>query len=124
MTQVADLAPLHVPQALTVVDAARDLLPGVPHVACFDTVFHSGLTAAAREYAVPADWRHTYGLRRYGFHGLSYAWALARTAELLGHRPEQLHLVMVHLGVAAPLARSATGAVSTRRWASRLWRGW
>ncbi|MFB8106455.1 acetate/propionate family kinase [Streptomyces sp. NPDC056007] len=98
LTQVADLAPLHVPQALTVVDAARDLLPGVPHVACFDTVFHSGLTAAAREYAVPADWRHTYGLRRYGFHGLSYAWALARTSELLGRGPEQLHLVMVHLG--------------------------
>ena len=98
LARVADLAPLHVPQALTVVDAARDLLPGVPHVACFDTVFHAGLPVAAREYAVPADWRDTYGLRRYGFHGLSYAWALARTAELLGRRPEQLHLVMVHLG--------------------------
>ncbi|MFF2303347.1 acetate/propionate family kinase [Streptomyces sp. NPDC058128] len=98
LDRVARLAPLHVPQALTVLDAARDLLPGVPHVVCFDTVFHSGLPAAAREYAVPAGWREAYGLRRYGFHGLSYAWALARTAELLGRRPEQLHVVMVHLG--------------------------
>ncbi|MCQ4205551.1 acetate/propionate family kinase [Streptomyces longispororuber] len=98
LDRVADLAPLHVPQALTVLDAARDLLPDVPHVVCFDTVFHSGLPACAREYAVPARWREAYGLRRYGFHGLSYAWALARTAELLGRRPVQLQLVMVHLG--------------------------
>ncbi|MET9560691.1 acetate/propionate family kinase [Streptomyces tauricus] len=98
LDRVADLAPLHVPQALTVLDAARELLPDVPHVVCFDTVFHAGLAAAAREYAVPAGWREEYGLRRYGFHGLSYTWALARTAELLGRRPEQLQLVMVHLG--------------------------
>ncbi|MFJ3202419.1 acetate/propionate family kinase [Streptomyces sp. NPDC086989] len=98
LDRLAELAPLHVPQALTVVDAARELLPEVPHVVCFDTVFHAGLPAAAREYAVPAGWREAYGLRRYGFHGLSYAWALARTAELLGRRPEQLQLVMVHLG--------------------------
>ncbi|MGW7066750.1 acetate/propionate family kinase [Streptomyces sp. NPDC054855] len=98
LEQVADLAPLHVPPALTVLDAARELLPDVPHVACFDTVFHSELPAAAREYAVPATWRENYGLRRYGFHGLSYAWALDQAAGLLGHRPEQLHLVIAHLG--------------------------
>jgi len=96
--KVADLAPLHLPPALTVLDTARDLLPDLPHAACFDTVFHAGLPAAAREYAVPAAWREEYGIRRYGFHGLSYAWALGRTAELLGQRPEQLHLVMAHLG--------------------------
>ncbi|MFC8104360.1 acetate/propionate family kinase [Streptomyces sp. NPDC057363] len=94
----ADLAPLHVPPALTVLDAARELLPGIPHAACLDTVFHTGLPAAAREYAVPAAWREEYGLRRYGFHGLSYAWALDRTAELLGRRPEELHVVIAHLG--------------------------
>ncbi|MFJ6442741.1 acetate/propionate family kinase [Streptomyces sp. NPDC091649] len=98
LDEVATLAPLHVPPALTVVDAARDLLPDIPHAACFDTVFHTGLPAAAREYAVPAAWREDFGLRRYGFHGLSYAWALARAAELLGRRPEQLHLVIAHLG--------------------------
>ncbi|MFE5258575.1 acetate/propionate family kinase [Streptomyces coelicoflavus] len=96
--EVADLAPLHVPPALVVLDAARDLLPGIPHAACFDTAFHADLPAVAREYAVPTAWREGYGLRRYGFHGLSYAWALDRTAELLGRRPEQLQVVIAHLG--------------------------
>ncbi|WP_239475438.1 acetate/propionate family kinase [Streptomyces sp. CS131] len=98
LDQAADLAPLHVPPALTVLDAARELLPDVPHIACFDTAFHADLPAAAREYAVPASWREEYGLRRYGFHGLSYAWATERAAELLGRHPGQLHLVIVHLG--------------------------
>jgi acetate kinase len=98
LDRAAVLAPLHVPPALTVVDAARDLLPGIPHVACSDTVFHAGLPAAAREYAVPSGRREDFGLRRYGFHGLSYAWALDRAAELLGRRPENLHLVIAHLG--------------------------
>ncbi|MYV72054.1 acetate/propionate family kinase, partial [Streptomyces sp. SID2131] len=98
LDRVADLAPLHVPPALTVLDAARDLLPDVPHVACFDTVFHAGLPAAAREYAVPEEWREGYGLRRYGFHGLSYAWALDRAAELLGRPADRLRLVIAHLG--------------------------
>ncbi|MET9934060.1 MULTISPECIES: acetate/propionate family kinase [unclassified Streptomyces] len=98
LDRAADLAPLHVPPALTVLDAARDLLPDVPHVACFDTVFHAGLPAAAREYAVPDEWREGYGLRRYGFHGLSYAWALDRAAELLGRPADRLRLVIAHLG--------------------------
>ncbi|MEV7676028.1 acetate/propionate family kinase [Streptomyces sp. NPDC088752] len=98
LDRVADLAPLHVPPALTVLDAARDLLPDVPHVACFDTVFHAGLPAAAREYAVPEEWREGYGLRRYGFHGLSYAWALDRAAELLGRPADRLRVVIAHLG--------------------------
>ncbi|MFE3033104.1 acetate/propionate family kinase [Streptomyces canus] len=98
LEKVADLAPLHVPPALNVLDTARQLLPDVPHAACFDTVFHAGLPAAAREYAVPDTWREDYGIRRYGFHGLSFAWALGRAAELLGQRPEQLHVVIAHLG--------------------------
>ncbi len=98
LDRVADLAPLHVPPALTVLDAARELLPDVPHVACFDTVFHAGLPAAAREYAVPEAWREGYRLRRYGFHGLSYAWALDRAAELLGRPADRLRLVIAHLG--------------------------
>lgn len=98
LQDTADLAPSHVPPALLVLDAARELLPNVPHVACFDTVFHAGLPTAAREFAVPETWRGEYGVRRYGFHGLSYAWALARTAELLGRRPGSLRIVIVHLG--------------------------
>ncbi|MEO3750957.1 acetate/propionate family kinase [Streptomyces sp. B6B3] len=96
--EVGELAPLHVPPALAVLDAARELLPDVPHVACFDTVFHAGLPAAAREYAVPEEWRRDDGLRRYGFHGLSYAWALDRAAAALGRRPGELRVVLAHLG--------------------------
>ncbi|WP_327686545.1 acetate/propionate family kinase [Streptomyces sp. NBC_00467] len=98
LDHASDMAPLHVPPALAVLDAARELLPDVPHAACFDTVFHADLPAAAREYAVPVTWREEYGLRRYGFHGLSYAWALDQAAKLLDRRPEQLHVVIAHLG--------------------------
>lgn len=98
LQRTADLAPSHVPPALLVLDAARELLPNVPHVACFDTVFHAGLPTAAREFAVPETWRGEYGVRRYGFHGLSYAWALSSTAALLRRRPESLRIVIAHLG--------------------------
>ena len=84
---LTDLAPLHQPRALAGIDAVRPLLPGVPHVACFDTAFHATMPAAAATYALPAAWRERYGLRRYGFHGLSHAYAARRcAAELLGSR--------------------------------------
>jgi acetate kinase len=80
------------------VDAARELLPDVPHVACFDTAFHRELPAAAQRYAAPEKWHVQYGLCRYGFHGLSYAWALERTAEVLARPAHALQAVLVHLG--------------------------
>ena len=86
---LTDLAPLHQPRAIAGIEAARAALPGVPHVACFDTAFHASLPAAAATYALPADWTARFGLRRYGFHGLSHAHASRRAAELLAgpHRP-------------------------------------
>ena len=70
---LGDLAPLHNPIAATTIRAARARLPGVPHVAAFDTAFHATLPEAATSYAVPASWRTESGIRRYGFHGLSVA---------------------------------------------------
>ncbi|MEU4407334.1 acetate/propionate family kinase [Streptosporangium sp. NPDC023963] len=96
--EYADLAPLHVPPALALVEAARRRLPDVPHVLCPDTAFHAGLPDGAATYALPAEWRSRYGLRRYGFHGLSYAWALGRAAELLDRPGETLRVVLAHLG--------------------------
>jgi acetate kinase len=96
--EYADLAPLHVPPALALVDAARRRLPGVPHVLCPDTAFHATLPESAATYALPSEWRRRYGLRRYGFHGLSYTWALGRTAELLGRSAASLQVVLTHLG--------------------------
>ncbi|MER6173555.1 acetate/propionate family kinase [Streptosporangium sp. NPDC001681] len=96
--EYADLAPLHVPPALALVEAARRRLPGLPHVLCPDTAFHAGLPDRAVTYALPARWRSRYGLRRYGFHGLSYAWALGRAAELLDRPVRALQVVLTHLG--------------------------
>jgi acetate kinase len=93
-----DLAPLHVPPALALVDAARRVLPKVPHVLCPDTAFHAGLPREAATYAIPAEWRRRWSLRRYGFHGLSYARATRRAAELLGRPAERSHMVLTHLG--------------------------
>jgi acetate kinase len=95
---VADLAPLHVPPTLRLLDVLRELLPDVPHVLCPDTAFHAGLPAHASTYPVPAAWRRRWGLRRYGFHGLSYAYAVPRAAQLLGRPAGELQMVLAHLG--------------------------
>jgi acetate kinase len=85
------------------IDAVSELLPDVPAVACFDTAFHATLPAAASTYALPAQWRERWGLRRYGFHGLSHAWVARRTPELLRRDPTELRIVSCHLGAGASL---------------------
>jgi acetate kinase len=82
---LTDLAPLHQPHALAGIEAVGSALPGVPAVACFDTAFHAGLPAAAASYALPAAWTRRFGLRRFGFHGLSHAYAAGRVAQLTGN---------------------------------------
>ncbi|MCF6507307.1 acetate/propionate family kinase [Blastococcus sp. MG754426] len=101
---ISHLAPLHNPRALAGVRAAGELLPGVPAVACFDTTFHATLPPAAATYAVPREWNERYQLRRYGFHGLSHAWAVRRGAELVGRPVEELRIVSCHLGAGGSLA--------------------
>ena len=98
LDRVADLAPLHVPVALRLLDRMRRHLPTVPHVLCPDTAFHADLPEAAATYPLPAQWRSRWGLRRYGFHGLSYAWATRRAAILLGRDVSELQVVLAHLG--------------------------
>ena len=80
LRELTDLAPLHQPKSLAAFDAVRRLLPDVVAVACFDTAFHATLPAAAATYAVPREWQHRYGVRRYGFHGLSHAYCSRRSA--------------------------------------------
>ena len=104
-----DLAPLHQPRALSGIDAVTALLPGVPAVACFDTAFHARMPAAASTYALPAAWRERFGLRRYGFHGLSHGYAARRAAQMLAVAPERLRIVSCHLGSGASLAAIAGG---------------
>lgn len=98
ITALADLAPLHNPPSLETVSAAEAELPDVPHVAVFDTAFHATLTPQAYTYPLPHQWTHVWGIRRYGFHGLSHAYCSNRAAEMLDRPSNQLRLVICHLG--------------------------
>lgn len=97
------LAPLHQPKSLAGLDAVTAELPDVPAVACFDTAFHTSIPPAATTYAIPAEWRERYAIRRYGFHGLSHAYAARRGAQLINQPVEQLRIVTCHLGAGASL---------------------
>jgi acetate kinase len=107
LDDLTDLAPLHQPKSLAGIDAVSQVLAGVPAVACFDTAFHAGMPAAAATYALPPEWRKRWELRRYGFHGLSHAYATRRAGELAGRVPERL--VVCHLGSGASLAAVRDG---------------
>ncbi len=106
---LSPLAPLHNPAALAVIDAASAELPGVPQVATFDTAFHQTLPPAAYFYALPFDWYEEWGVRRFGFHGLSHAYCAQRSVELLGVPADRLRLVIAHLGSGCSLAAVAGG---------------
>jgi acetate kinase len=90
LAELADLAPLHNGPATKAIDEARDALPDVPHVAVFDTAFHATIPEHAATYALPRRWRDEWGIRRYGFHGLSVEWAAERV--------RVPRLVVCHLG--------------------------
>jgi acetate kinase len=109
IASLSDLAPLHQPRAVAGIDAARRALPRVPHVACFDTAFHAGMPLAAARYALPGSWTRDFGLRRYGFHGLSHGYAARRAAELLERDQAGLRVVTCHLGAGASLAAVRSG---------------
>ncbi|HEX9765217.1 MAG TPA: acetate kinase, partial [Nitriliruptorales bacterium] len=102
---LSDLAPLHQPKSLAAVEAVKAVLPDVTAVACFDTAFHATMPAAATTYALPPEWRKRWDLRRFGFHGLSHAYATRRVTELLGSGPAGgWRMVTCHLGAGASLA--------------------
>jgi acetate kinase len=109
LDDISALAPLHNPPALAAIDALRRLEPGLVSVACFDTAFHATMPSEATVYALPSDWVERWGIRRYGFHGLSCTWATAKTAELLGWRPRRGRLVVCHLGSGASVTAVRDG---------------
>jgi acetate kinase len=109
LRELVALAPLHQPKSLAALEAVSDVLPEVPAVACFDTAFHSTLSPAAYTYALPQEWTARWGVRRFGFHGLSHAWVARRAAELLGRSANGLRLISCHLGAGASLCAIADG---------------
>ncbi|MDQ6837721.1 MAG: acetate/propionate family kinase [Actinomycetota bacterium] len=105
---LATLAPLHNPPALAAIDALGRWSPALPSVACFDTAFHASLPVEVSSYALPVEWITRWGIRRYGFHGLSCTWAVTRAAELLD-RPSVHRLVVCHLGAGASVTAVLDG---------------
>jgi acetate kinase len=92
LAALSALAPLHNAPAVEALERARIALPGVPHVAVFDTAFHATMPDEATVYAVPWEWRERWGIRRYGFHGISVQWC----AEQLGVGFRRV--IVCHLG--------------------------
>lgn len=107
IADLAELAPLHNPAALDGITAVEQVLPDVPQVAAFDTAFHSTLSEAARTYPVPQKWTREWGMRRYGFHGLSHSYCAGRAAEMIGRR--DLRIVIAHLGNGASVSAVRDG---------------
>ena len=98
IAKLAELAPLHNPPALEAIEAAESALPQTPHVAVFDTSFFAALPPHAYVYPVPYAWFRDWGIRRFGFHGISHAYCAGRAAEQLGRAASELRLVICHLG--------------------------
>lgn len=107
LASLVEVDPLHTPAALAGIDAVTAAAPELPQVAAFDTAFHADLPEAAALYPLPWEWTERYGLRRYGFHGLSVSYASRRVTELLGTAPGRL--LVCHLGSGCSLTAVADG---------------
>jgi acetate kinase len=100
---LTDLAPLHNPANLMGVEAARTVLPGVPHVAVMDTAWHQTMPASSYMYSLPHEWYEKHMVRRYGFHGTSFLYNAKRASVLLGKDPFETNLVIAHIGNGASI---------------------
>ena len=109
--ELSTLAPLHNPPNLDGIRAARRAFPSLPHVAVFDTSFHSTLPPAAYTYAMDREVAARYSIRRYGAHGTSHRYVSRRTAELLGKDPSEVNVIVLHLGNGASVT-AVRGGVS------------
>lgn len=96
--ELAHLAPLHNPANITGIEAARQVLPNVPHAAIMDTAWHQTMPQHAYLYALPYSWYEEHGVRRYGFHGTSFLYTAKRAAVLLKKNPFAANLIIAHIG--------------------------
>jgi len=96
--EVKDLGPLHNPANIMGIEAAKKVLPHVPHCAIMDTAWHQTMPPESYLYAVPSEWYEKYQVRRYGFHGTSFLYTAKRAAVLLGQDPFKTNLIICHIG--------------------------
>ena len=114
LRELSPLAPLHNPPGIAGIEAARAVLPDVPHVAIFDTAFFATLPAEAYTYAVDKDVARANGVRKYGFHGTSHSYVSKKVAEVLGRPYGELNQIVCHLGNGASISAIRGGvAVDT-----------
>jgi len=105
----ADLAPLHNPPNLAGIRAVQRQVPRARQVACFDTAFHSTIPKVAYMYALPYELYEKYGIRRYGFHGISHRYVARRAAKLLGKGKYEIDAITCHLGNGCSIAAVKQG---------------
>ncbi len=104
-----ELAPLHNPANLIGINACKELMPGTPMVAVFDTAFHQTMPEKAYLYGLPISYYEKYKVRRYGFHGTSHSYVSKRAAEVLGKNYEDLKIIVCHLGNGASVSAVKNG---------------
>lgn len=107
--RLVPVAPLHNPANLTGIRTAMALRPDLPQVAVFDTAFHTTMPESAARYAIDVATADAHRIRRYGFHGTSHAYVSRETAKLLGRAPEEVNVIVLHLGNGASASAVAGG---------------
>ena len=103
------LGPLHMPANIQGVEAARKVLPDIPHCAVMDTAWHQTMEAPAFMYPLPYEWYTKHNIRRYGFHGTSFLYTAKRAAVLLGKSPKETNLIIAHIGNGASMCAVKNG---------------
>ena len=107
--KTTELAPIHNPPTINGIKACKEIMPGKPMVAVFDTAFHHTISKERYIYPVPYKYYEKYKMRKYGFHGTSQRYVSARVAELIGKKKEELKTVVCHLGQGASLCAVLNG---------------
>ena len=109
VAQCNDLAPLHNPANLIGINACKELMPGVPMVAVFDTAFHQTMPEKAYLYGLPSEYYENYKVSRYGFHGPSHSFVSKETARFLGMDLKNSKIIVCHLGNGASISAVKDG---------------
>jgi len=109
LRRLEPLDPDHLPAAIAIIEAVQRLAPALDQVACFDTAFHAAMPRASKLLPLPRRYE-AQGLRRYGFHGLSYTYLVAELARVAGPAAARDRVILAHLGSGASLAALVDGA--------------
>ncbi|MFG2112830.1 acetate kinase [Streptomyces sp. NPDC048718] len=107
--RLVPVAPLHNPANLLGIRTTMAMRPDLPQVAVFDTAFHTTMPESAARYAIDTEVADAHRIRRYGFHGTSHAYVSRETARLLGREPEDVNVIVLHLGNGASASAVAGG---------------